>query len=74
VVHRGTSKSHFGFRQRWHRSRGGKVIKVSGQPIECNCACLDKECKNYQKISELQIYLNLIKIKWSVELLICYYQ
>lgn len=35
VDNHGTSKNHFGFRQRWYRSRGGNVIKVSGQPIEC---------------------------------------
>jgi superfamily II DNA or RNA helicase len=35
VDNHGTSKSHFGSRQRWYRSRGGNVIKVSGQPIEC---------------------------------------
>jgi superfamily II DNA or RNA helicase len=29
-----TSKSHFGFRQRWYKSRGGNIIKVSGEPID----------------------------------------
>lgn len=35
VDHHPTSKSHFGSRQRWYKSRGGNVIKVSGEPIEC---------------------------------------
>ena len=30
-----TSKSHFNSRQRWYKSRGGTVKKVSGEPIEC---------------------------------------
>lgn len=30
-----TSKNHFRNRQRWYKSRGGTVTKVSGQPIEC---------------------------------------
>jgi superfamily II DNA or RNA helicase len=35
IDNHGTSKNHFGHRQRWYRSRGGQVIKVAGTPIEC---------------------------------------
>jgi len=30
-----TSKNHFKNRQRWYKSRGGSVIKIEGEPIEC---------------------------------------
>ena len=30
-----TSKSHFQKRQKWYKSRGGTVKKVSGEPVEC---------------------------------------
>jgi superfamily II DNA or RNA helicase len=35
VDHHPTSKNHFRSRQSWYKSRGGNVIKVSGEPIEC---------------------------------------
>jgi superfamily II DNA or RNA helicase len=31
-----TSKNHFQNRQRWYKSRGGTVIKIKGEPIDCN--------------------------------------
>jgi superfamily II DNA or RNA helicase len=36
IDNHGTSKSHFKSREKWYKSRGGKVFKVSGlNPVDC---------------------------------------